>query len=131
MRLALSLRQLALARIREPREDDLPVLGALVQVVAAEAFVAEARHAPEQQAPRLLECLARFGVQAVRPQRLAVPPPKGWRLDGVERPKSHRAMCSRGDARRGECLGGLSGSEMRAGGTRQCSELVFDGRRLA
>ena len=52
---------LALPRMRKPRQDDFPILGALVQIVSPQSLVVETRHAPKQQAPCLLERLVPRG----------------------------------------------------------------------
>src|SRR5256886_10985559 len=64
-----------LARVLDPREDDLAVRLDLVQVVAAQTFIAEAGDALQHELIGRLERLARFLRLLVGLQRLAMPPP--------------------------------------------------------
>ncbi len=69
-------RQAALASVLDPRADDLAVRLDLVQIIAAQALVAQAGDALEHELIRHLQRLARCLRLLVGLQGLAVPPPQ-------------------------------------------------------
>ncbi len=100
-------RQVAFARVPQPRMDDLAVHLDLVQVVAAQTFIAEVCNPLSHELIRHFERLAGGWRLLVGLQRLTVPPPCQWIRHPVERRQIMRAMQFGGAAR-----GGQSGARL-------------------
>src|SRR5258706_4387458 len=104
MREKALLRKLAFRSGREPSRDDCAIERNLVEIVAAQTFVAQMRDPVDKEAVRPFEGFVRLLFFVARRQRLRMPPPYLLRSPAVRLGEGMRAMhgrCFRSGLQRG------------------------------